>query len=121
MIPMIELMPADLEGIRPTVAECIVTSSLILNDEKKSPEKLPLQDGKAQRVDNIEIREWDLQVHAISVQAKLEEFIERSKPVVELEEVVLEASWPERFVRLGTRLPDEIRVVILKTPRKYKV
>lgn len=67
------------------------------------------------------IGEKDMRVHYIAERASKEDSVNQPEPVVELEKVVLEAGWTDRKVKIGTRLSEEIRVVVIRVLREYRL
>ncbi|XP_019189993.1 PREDICTED: uncharacterized protein LOC109184447 [Ipomoea nil] len=63
----------------------------------------------------------DLRVHIIAEKALRDETGRpRAEPIVESEEVVLDLNRPDRVVKVGVGLPDELRARIIDTIRSYK-
>ena len=63
----------------------------------------------------------DHRVHMIEEQLEKQAKMDRPEPAVELEEVPLEAAYPEKTVRLGLGLATAIRSDILQVLRDYQM
>ncbi|XP_019160672.1 PREDICTED: uncharacterized protein LOC109157228 [Ipomoea nil] len=68
-----------------------------------------------------QIGRCDLQVQAITEKTKGEETKERPEPVADLEEVALEDSRPDRTIKIGKGLTEEVRLSILQTLKECKI